>query len=179
MFLGGIGMYTLAADEKATAVIIYTANGLVRGEVITKQMVRVGIWLRTDAAPEYIHLLRAQVVTLCGVPKVISLPELYLYSGLIYGFHLAPPAEEPLDYDPNEAHRLMLPVNVILGTFLLKCKVRISTQTDFGTSLTTISRLTWLSLYEAEITNPFLPPMGVIKTSMLLVRPQQVVFGLE
>lgn len=172
-------MYTPASDEKATPVIAYMANGLVRGEVITKQAVRVSIWLRTDAAPEYLHLLRSQVVLLCGAPKVLSIPELYLYSGLVYGFHLAPPAEDPLDYDPNEANRTMLPVTVLLGTFVLKCKIRVSTQADFNTSLATINRLTWISLYEAEITNPFLPQMGAIKAPMLLARPQQISFGLE
>ncbi len=172
-------MYTPASDEKTTPVIAYTANGLVRGDVITKQAVRVSIWLRTDAAPEYIHLLRAQVVLLCGAPKVLSMPELYLYNGLVYGFHLAPPAEDPLDYDPNEANRTMLPVTALLGTFVLKCKMRVSTQADFNTSLATINRLTWISLYEAEITNPFLPQMGAIKAPMLLVRPQQTSFGLE
>lgn len=172
-------MYTLGTDEKLTPVIAYTANGLVRGEVVTKQAVRVSIWLRTDAAPEYIHLVRAQIVLLCGTPKVISLPEYYLYTGLVHGFHLAPPAEEPLDYDPNEANRTMLPLTALLGTFTIQCQMRVSTQADFNTSLATITRLTWLSLYEARIANPFLPQMGTIKTPMLLVRPQQVSLGVE
>ncbi len=172
-------MYNLGADEKLTPVIAYTADGLVRGEVITKQAVRVSIWLRTDAVPEYIHLIRAQVVLLCGTPKVISLPEYYLYTGLVQGFHLTPPAEEPLDYDANEANRTMLPLTALLGTFTIKCKMRVSTQADFNTSLATVTRLKWLSLYEASITNPFLPQMGAIKAPMLLVRPQQVSFGIE
>lgn len=171
-------MYTPAADEKLTPIIAYTANGLVRGEAVTKQAVRVSIWLRTDAAPEYIHLLRAQIVLLCGTLKVITLPEFYLYTGLVHGFQLAPPAEEPLDYDPNEANRTMIPITALLGTFTLQCKMRVSTQADFNTSLATITRLTWLSLYEANITNPFLPQMGAIKAPMLLVRPQQVSLGI-
>lgn len=172
-------MYTLAPDEKTTLVMAYTDSGFVRGEVITKQSARVNVWLRTDAAPEYMHLLKAQVILLSGAPKAVSLPELYLCTALIHAFHVVPPTQESLDYDPNEANRVMLPVTLLMGTFVLKCKVRVSTQTDFGTSLATATRMQWMSLYEAEITNPFLPQLGAIKVPMLLVRPQKVSFGLE
>jgi len=38
--------------------------------------------------------------------------------------------------------------------------------------------MTWLSVYEAEITSPFLSQIPVIHTPMLLVNPRQVSFGI-
>jgi hypothetical protein len=36
----------------------------------------------------------------------------------------------------------------------------------------------WMSIYEAEISNPYLPQMPVISVPMLLVRPEQVSFAM-
>ena len=51
-------MTTLSPDEKSTLVMTYTQNMLVRGEVVTRQGVRVSTWLRTQGVPEYIHLFK-------------------------------------------------------------------------------------------------------------------------
>jgi hypothetical protein len=171
-------MYKPSADEKTTLVMAYTTNGFLRGEVITKATMRVSTWLRTDAAPEYMHLLNAQVISLSGTPKMVAVPELYFSTPLVIGFHPVNVGENALDYDPNEVNRVMLPVTVLMSTFIIKAKVRVSTQTDFGTSLTT-ARTAWMSLYEAEINNPFLTQLGTVKVPMLLVRPTMVSFAME
>jgi len=66
-------MYTLASDEKTTLVLAYTHNMLVRGEAVTKDNVRVAVWLRTDGAPNYIHLLNAQVLIFGEVHRSLYL----------------------------------------------------------------------------------------------------------
>jgi hypothetical protein len=71
----------------------------------------------------------------------------------------------------------MVDVNLILGVFMLKGKVRISTMADFATSIE-IQHTAWFSIYEAEIVNPFLPQMPPIHVPMLLVNPAQVSFGM-
>jgi len=102
-------------------------------------------------------------------------PELLLPLPLIIGFHLVPPSQEPLDYDVREDNRLPKPVTVIMGLFVVNCKVRISAQTDLATSLQ-ISHSQWYSVYEAEITSPYMPQMTPIQVPMLLVRPTHVAF---
>ena len=170
-------MYTLASDEKASTVMVYSQNNLVRGDVVTKQNMRVNIWLRTQGVPNYIHLLKAQVLTFGGTPpKSTAYNELFFPTEQIIGFHLAPPANETLDYDANEANRTTVDVQLMLGIFSLKCKVRISTHADFATSLE-VGRAGWLSVYDAEITNPFLPQLNV-QVPMLLVNPKQTGFAL-
>jgi len=172
-------MYELKPDEKTTPVMIYTHDTLVRGEVVTKQTVmRVNIWLRTDGAPKYMHVLKPQVIVFGGTPvKPLSFSELFFPTAELIAFHTLPPTDEVLDYDPNEANRMMQPVQVVLGTFVVKGKIRISTQTDLSTSLE-VSRIAWLSIYDAEIANPYLPQMPVIQTPMMLVNPERVGFGL-
>lgn len=120
-------MYTLADDEKTTLVMIYTKDALIRGEVVTKTSVMVvSRWLRTDSAPNYIHLLRAQALYFGGAGiKTFNFAEMYVPTNEVIAFHLAPPAADPLDYEPNEPNRIMEDVTLIVGAFLFKGKVRI------------------------------------------------------
>jgi hypothetical protein len=171
-------MYTPTPDEKATLVMVYTQNLFVRGEVVTKQTVRLNSWLRTEGMPEYIHLLHAQVLAFGSGIRSLSYPEIYVPTAMVIGFHLAPPTTEALDYDPDEKNRLMEPVVVLVGTFLFKGKLRISAQTGLGPSLES-SRSPWLSIYEVEVSNPNLPQMPAISVPLILLNPKQVSFALE
>lgn len=171
-------MYTLRPDEKTTPVMLYTQDTLVRGEAVTKQNVlRVNIWLRTDGVPRYIHILKAQMLVFGGGPvKALSYSELYFPASQVTAFHTLPPTEEPLDFEPDEVNRTMENVDVLVGTFVMKGKIRISTQTEAGVSLE-VARVSWMSLYEAEITNPYLTQMPPLHVPMVLVNPEHVAFG--
>jgi hypothetical protein len=158
--------------------MIYSQNSLVRGEAITRQNVRVSIWLRTQGVPNYIHLYKPQVLTFAGAtPKSSAYQEMFFPTPQVIGFHIAPPAADPLDYDASEAGRRMVDVNMMIGTFLFKAKARISSQTDFATSID-VARSAWMSIYDAEVSNSALPQMGVYRVPMLLVRPECVSFAM-
>ena len=169
-------MPTLGSDEKNTVVMSYTHDSMVRGEAITKQGIRVSTWFRTDGAPDYLHLTNIQWVAVTGGPvKPLAFPEMYLSLELILGFHIMPPAAEPLDYDERETNRVNAPLSFLMGRFLVKGKMRISPQTDVGTTLS-ISHTKWLSIYEAEISCPYLPQMPPMQVPMMVVRPMQLAF---
>ena len=171
-------MYTLAPNEKTTPVVVYARRKLIRGELVTKENVRVNLWLRMQDVPNYIHLLKAQLLFFGGSPpKSLMYNEYFFPTERIIAFHLAAPNSEPLDYEQDDGDRTMVDVNMILGGFILKGKIRISTRADFATGLE-VSYATWLSVYDAEITNPFLPQIPVIHVPMLLVNPTQVSFGI-
>ncbi len=93
-------MYVLRPDEKTTPVMLYTQQSVVRGEVVTKQNVlRLNIWLRTDGAPRYLHILKPQVLVFGGSPvKALSYSEIYFPTSEVIAFHPLPPTDEPLDY---------------------------------------------------------------------------------
>ncbi len=172
-------MYVLRPDEKTTPVMAYTQDALVRGEVVTKQSVlRVNIWLRTDGAPKYMHILKPQVIVFGGTPvKPLSYSELYFPTSQLIAFHTLPPSNEPMDYEADEANRMMQTVDVLAGTFVMKGNIRISTHTELGQSLEVV-RQAWMSLYDVNIMNPYLPQMPPMFVPMVLVNPEHVAFGV-
>ena len=170
-------MRALAPDEKTATVMVYTLNMLARGEVITKESVRVSIWLRTQGVPNYIHIFKPQVIMLGSVPpKSLAVEEIFIPTPEVIGFHLAPPAQDPPDFDATEQNRTLQPVELLLGSFIMRAKIRISTQTDIATSMD-VMRVAWASVYEADITNPNLPQFSM-HVPMLLVNPNKASFGL-
>jgi hypothetical protein len=170
-------MKPLAPDEKNVMVMVYTQNMLARGEVIAKENARVSIWLRTQGVPNYIHLYNPQVISFGGTPpKPLSFSEVFIPTAQVIGFHILPPAQEGVDYDAAEVNRIMQPLDVVVGTFLLKGHIRVSTQAELATSLD-VMRAAWVSIYDANITNPYLPQFS-LHVPMLLVNPNQVSFAI-
>lgn len=173
-------MYMLRPDERTTPVMLYTKESVVRGEIVTKESVhRVNIWLRTDGAPKYMHILKPQVLVFGGSPvKSLSYQEMFFPVSELIAFHTLPPTDEPLDYDPGEANRMMQPIDALVGTFVMKGNIRISTQTEVGVSLE-VARITWMSVYDVTVMNPYLPQMPPIQVPMTLINPSRVGFGLN
>ncbi len=172
-------MTTLSPDEKSTLVMVYTQNMLARGEVVTKQGVRVNTWLRTQGVPEYIHLFKPSVLHLgSGTVKAFSYAEIYMPVSMVIAFHLAPPATEPLDFDEDEINRVMVPVTSLSGPFHFKGYMRISTKADFGTSIE-LAHSAWSSVYDADVTSPSMPQMQPIHVSLILINPKQVSLAIE
>lgn len=172
--------YQLAEDEKLTLVMLYTANTLIRGEVITKESIRVSIWLRTQAMPEFMHMLNAHVLVFggAGPAKQVSYSELVVPTGEVLAVHLVPPAHDPLDYDESEVNRVTEPVSALIGTFVFDGHMRLSTQSNIPTAIG-IGRTPWLSLYDLAIHNPHLSAMGVLKVPMAMVRQTHVLYGIH
>ena len=172
-------MYILRPDEKTTPVMLYTPHSVVRGELVTKQSVqRINIWLRTDGAPKYMHILKPQILVFGGSPvKALSYAQIFFPTSEIIAFHTLPPTDEQLDYDPNEANRTMEPIDLLVGTFVMKGKIRISTQTEISTSIE-MARISWMSVYDVAVTNPYLPQMAALQVPMVLVNPTRVSFAL-
>jgi hypothetical protein len=159
--------------------MLYSQQSVVRGELVTKQSVlRVNIWLRTEGAPKYIHILKPQVLVFGGGPaKALSYSEIFFPTSEAIAFHTLPPIDEALDYDSNEANRIMEPIDLLVGTFIMKGKLRISTQTEISTSLE-MTRVPWLSIYEVSISNPHLPQMAALQVAMVLISPSRVGFAV-
>ncbi|MEK6752051.1 MAG: hypothetical protein AABZ00_07275 [Chloroflexota bacterium] len=170
-------MKPLAPDEKTALVMLYTHNMLARGEIVIKESLRVSLWLRTQGVPNYIQVHNPNVILFGGTPpKSFAYSEIFIPTAEVIAFHLAPPAQDMLDYDATEQNRRMQSVEMLVGSFMLKAKLRISAQTEVATYLD-VSHSTWLSVYEAEITNPYLPKFNTY-VPMLLVNPNHVSFGM-
>lgn len=172
-------MYTLAQGEKATLVMIYTESTLVRGEVVTTENIRVNTWLRTAGVPEFMHIIKPQVLLFgSGSVKTLSYSELFLPVAKVIAFHPVLPAENPLDYAEDEKNRLMVPITAIVGTFLFKAKLRISSMINLAASIE-MAHASWSTIYEVEVSNPYLPQMPPLQVPMILISPKHVPLGLE
>jgi len=167
----------LGPEDKVTPLMLYTSYGMVRAELVTKQNVRVNIWLRTDNAPRYLHLIKAQVVLVGGSAiKTLSYSDVFLPAETIIAYHLLPPGTEPMDYEETEVNRRMQPATALLNSFLFKGELRISTQSDFGTTIE-VARTSWLSFYNVDVSNSYLPQLA-LRAPMMLINPTRVTFAL-
>lgn len=171
-------MHQLAADEKITTVMVYSSNKLVHGELVTKTNVRVSILPRMQALTNFLHFFKAQVWFFGGAePKLINYAEYFFPVEQMVGFHMAPPASDPLDYEPGMVNRSLSEISMMLGVFLVKGKILVSTQVELGANLE-IAHKSWLSVYEGDVSSPFMAQMPVLHVPMLLVRPAMVSFGV-
>ena len=162
----------LADDEKATPFMLYTEQILARGLLISKQSVRVSIWLRTQNAPDFLRLVNCNVLPMAGAGSIqaLSFQEYFIATSQVIAYHMLPPAQDPLDYDPTEPNRKMEPISVLLGSFRFDGRLRMASATSVGVHIS-VAREMFFSLYEVEISNPAIPKLGVIKVPLMLFRP--------
>lgn len=175
--LTAVKPYTLESYEKATPVMVYTANSLVRGEVITREAVRVSTWLRTQGAPEYVGVYGATVLLFPGAGSVQTLQfsEYHIPLSQVWALHITPPGKDPVDYDPNEQNRKMEPVTAMVGSFRFNGHLRMATQSTLVKVLE-VNREAFNSMYDVEITNT-LQSGGALKTPLAVVRGNAVIFA--
>ncbi|MBN1665810.1 MAG: hypothetical protein JW862_01930 [Anaerolineales bacterium] len=170
----------IAEDEKLTAVMIYTEHGIITGKVVSKQAIRVSTWLKTDMVPHFIQLLEAQTLLLgsSAGPHNAKFPELFVHIDQIIGIHLVPPSSEPLDYDPKEPHRKMVPTIGRVGFFQFDGLTRMSEQTDLPAYLGA-TKGEFAPLYDARMSCPILPAIKGIHADYVLLRQRATLFGLK
>ena len=159
--------------------MFYTPDAVVRGEAVMKSGIRASVWMRTPAAPDYVHLLNAQVINLTGAQvKPLQFPEFYLSTTNLIAYHISPPDQpDGIDYDETELNRVFESTSVIVGHFIFSGSLRIASASSASIAIVA-NRSTWLSLYHVEIASPILPQMGMIKSPLVLVKANAVGFGM-
>jgi hypothetical protein len=171
-------MYTLAPDEKTSLVMIYTQQAMIRGEAVVKNAItRISTWLRTQGAPEYIHLLNVQILDFSLTPvRSVQYPEFYLPTQQVIAFHLAPPAADAPDYDADELNRIMQPITLQVGVFTFKGLLRLAGNATVGGQLEA-AHSPWVSAYDLTITTPGIPSLN-LQVNMALLNPARVFYGM-
>jgi hypothetical protein len=169
--------YTLADDEKATPVMVYTLTNLSWGEVITKSQVRVNTYLRT-LNPDYVSLYDARSLAVgAGTSQPIVLSEVHIRTPQVIALHLLPNAPaEPADYDPAETNRKMEPVTALVGPFRFDASMRISNLLTLAKHVE-ITTDTYITLYDAAASCPLIPGMGAVRAPLVLVRRDAASFA--
>lgn len=168
----------LADDEKNVPLMLYTPNAMIWGEVIVKQAIRASTWLRTNAAPDKILVNNAKflLTTTANAMQPAAFRELIVPLATVGAYHLIPPASDPLDYDPTEPNRIMMPVVILLGSTKIIGKMRMTQQSNLQKYLNVTHEL-FSSVYDAVITNTVLPSLGTLRIPYLQVRQEMCIFG--
>ncbi len=163
-------------DEKSANVMAYTQSAIHWGTIVVKNAIRVSTWLRTNLAPDILTIYNARsLVTSYPGGKPVASRELYLFVTQINAFHLIPPQEEPVDYDPTEPNRYMDPVSLLLGTFRIDGHMRLSLISNVEKYLDR-TREEFTSIYDAQISNITNPSAGQMKVPYLIVRQNTAVY---
>lgn len=169
---------TVAEDEKIISLMLYTSNTLIWGEVVVKLAIRGSTWLRTNAAPDKIVLNNAKLLptTTTKMMQPMGYRELIVPVPSVGAYHLIPPATDPLDYDPTEPNRVMVPVVVLIGSTKIIGKMRMTQHSSLQKYLD-VTHESYSSVYDAEITNTLLPSLGTLKIPYLQARQEICIFG--
>jgi len=170
--------YPIGDDEKVVPVMIYTPHQLLWGDVIVKKIIRVGSWLRTNAAPDSIRLVNAKAMLAVnpGGARPITYPEMHVYVSNILAFHILPPQVDDLDYDPNEPNRKMEPITALVGAYRFDGNLRLATKSDLA-KYVEITREPFTPMYNIEITNLAHPNLGVMRVNHLILRNFSALFS--
>ena len=168
----------LGEEEKSTPVMVYSPNDLAWGHLITKGAILPERILTGVTVPDFITLQNAQTIIAQG--NTLSKPTKYNVLHVPYeeiiGFHLMPPYEAQLDYDPSEPNRIMTPVTVHVGAFHFYANYRISMQTTIQTMLD-VTKADFVPIYDVNIHHPGNPNMKSIHVNLALVRRSATIFG--
>jgi hypothetical protein len=168
----------LEADEKTAQIMVYTHSGLCWGDVIVKEQIRVGTWLRTNAAPDSVCVYNAKwmVISAGAGPRPTVFPSLHIGISQVMAYHLVPPAKEPIDYDESEPNRKMEPVSILFRAFQVNGTLRMAAKSDLAKYIE-VTRETFTSIYDAEIICSLMPSLGIMRVPFLMVRQSESMFA--
>ena len=154
-------------DEVTTAVMVYTSQGILWGNLTHHNMVMPSRILTGVPPPEFLALADAQAMFLEHnfLAKPIKHHQLMIPARTILGFHLMPPAKDQLDYDPTEPNRIMSPVTLYMGALVIKGNLRIAAIATVKTSVEVL-KADFLTVYDIEISHPSTPKMSPIRSNM-------------
>jgi hypothetical protein len=167
----------LKPGETTTQMMFYTSKALIWGSIVHHENILASRILTGVTIPEYVSLHNAQImfVQMNYMGKPMRRKEIFLPADQINAYHLTPPQEDQLDYDPTEPNRMMSPLEIYQPPFTIKANIRISQITTVKSNLTAL-KSDFITFYDAETTISKNPNMKPICTNMILVRSKASFF---
>lgn len=164
--------------EKSVPVMLYTLTSMIIGEVRVMNQVRVSTWLKTNSAPDVVRLFNSKVIFTSGsnLSKPILMSEAHIPNKEVLAMHMLPPAADPLDYDPSEPNRRLMPVTIFFGSFMAAGAVWVSSLVDLAKFIE-LNREDFTSVYNVQITSPIFTTLPTIKIPMMICRESKVLFA--
>jgi len=158
--------YTLEADQKATPVIIGTADALIWGDLITKTHVNIAAFLNT-LAEAFVPVHDVRVLFLAPKEQVPPLERSLLFVKLeeILLF-FSPTDVDPL---PEESEtRRFEPVEIMVGSFLIEGTILKSPITTMQ-NLLLVSKDAYIDFYQGTIRHVAKPWLGSFSSNRVQI----------
>ena len=166
--------YTLSPEEKATQVMVGTPDVLLWGDLITKQQVRMSIFLNT-LAEDFVPFHQVKMLFLAPSQQVapVEKPALFVKQEEILLF-LALHDTEPLP-DETETRRYE-PIEVFVGSYHIEGKLL---KSPFSTleNMLMVTRAVYLPIYDAKVRHVAKPWLGTFSASLVQVRRERMILG--
>jgi hypothetical protein len=168
--------YTLAPDEKATQVMIGTADALMWGDLVTKEQVRMSAYLNT-LAEDYVPLRDAKILFLARQEQAapVERSAVHIRQAEILIFFVMHD-EEPLPEETQTRHYETL--EAIVGSYQIKgaiLKAPISTLQN----LLLVSKATYMPIYNATVRHVAKSWLGSFSSSLLHVRCERMILTIQ
>lgn len=163
--------YQLEQGDKATDITAYTVQAMIRGDLVTREAIRVSTWLRTPGLPDYASMYNAKVLRAVGTGEAqfLEFDEFHTPVAPIIALHMTPPNEDPIEHDPSEQNRKMVPITAIAGPFRFDGSWRMPQHLTVSKQMALL-RDPFISLYDVTVVSA-LEPERETKVAMVVMRP--------
>lgn len=164
--------YTLAPDEKSTQVMIGTANALIWGDLVTKEQVRMSIYLNT-LAESFVPLYDAKILFLAPTEQTAPIGRAAVHIRqeeilLFFVMH----DDEPL---PDETEtRKYEPVEAIIGPYQMEGSIVKAPVSSLHNALLS-SRATYTLIYNATVRHVAHSWLGSFASSLIQARSERMI----
>lgn len=159
--------YTLRPEEKVSQVMVGTAHTLIWGDIITREHVRLSVFLNT-LAEDFVPLHDVKILFLAPTQQVAPLERDSLHVKLeeIMAFFVMDDLE-PLP-DETETQRYE-PVEVLIGSYQIEGRILKAPVATFENMLL-VSRAAYMPVYEATVRHVAKPWLGTFSGLRVHVR---------
>ena len=168
--------YTLAPDEKATQVMIGTADTLMWGDLVSKEAVRMSAYLNT-LAEDYVPLRDAKILFLAPKEQMapIERSSVHIRQEEILIFFVMHD-EEPL---PEEMQtRRYEPVEAIIGSLQIEGTILKAPISNLQNMLL-VSKATYLPIYNATVRHVAKPWLGTFSSNLVQIRCERMILTAQ
>jgi hypothetical protein len=164
--------YTLAPDEKATQVMIGTADTLMWGDLVTKEQVRLSAYLNT-LAEDYVPLHNAKILFLAPQEQTppVERSMVHIRQEEILIFFVMHD-DEPL---PEETQtRKYEAVDTVIGSYQIGGSI-LKAPVSTVQNMLLVSKATYLPFYNATVRHVAKPWLGSFSSSLVHVRCERMI----
>jgi hypothetical protein len=159
--------YTLAPDEKATQVMVGTSDALLWGALVTKELVRLSVYLNT-LAEDFVPLYNVKILFLAPAQQVAPVERALVcvkLEEILVFFSMAD--LEPL---PEEMEmRRFEPLEAIVGSYQIEGMILKSPITPLQ-SMMLVATATYMPMYKVTIRHVAKPWLGTFSSNIVQVR---------